>query len=284
MAQPPTNPSTQSTTLPTTTSLSPSTTATIPDTFHPFPRLPAELKLKVWKEFNEVESRIVKVTFTRKNEDPVAEISFKLLSPTPSILHVCHDSCAEGLKLYPVTAFNTVRSGGATLKEIYVNPHLDTLIFRVPEWAQRLDGSRDAVDNLVWELWVLSDEDYSFLASGPVPLQTDRWARETHSLVQVRGRDFDNEDDTSTTFLVVLPHEEQQVNDRNGGIDYKDSQSVFNRGRARREEAEEAAIIAVKEAFPNAELGGTDEIAIGLELHSWDGLWEFLLDGVQELC
>lgn len=129
-----------------------------------------------------------------------------------------------------------------------------------------------------------SDEDYSFLESGPVPLETDRWTQETHSLVEVRGLYLDNNNDTSTTFLVILPHEERQVNDGNGRIDYKDSQSVFNRGRARREEAEEAAIVAVKEAFPLAKLGDRDRIASGLPLHSWDRLWEFLLDGVQELC
>ncbi|KAF8849438.1 hypothetical protein BDZ45DRAFT_752803 [Acephala macrosclerotiorum] len=262
MAQLSNEASTQLATLLTSTALSTSTTCTKPTTFHPFPRLPIELKLKIWNEFNEVEKRVVQVTFTRKNDDLDAEVNFKLLTETPTILHICHDSRVEGLKSYPVTAFNTIRSHGTILKEIYVNPHLDTLIFIVPEWAQQLGYSDYVVMKMIEWDWETHDQN-SVVTFGHNPSKSGYWAEATHSLVQIKGVEWEEWDDdhgkgTETLFLFVLPHAEYQNNFGDKGKDKErdDGQDECDW------EPEEIAYDIAELLFPDIEFGGEESIPL----------------------
>lgn len=55
---------------------------------------------------------------------------YKLLTPSPPILHACHDSRIEALKSYNTTAFNTKDENGQIKNEIYVNPAIDVLLLQ----------------------------------------------------------------------------------------------------------------------------------------------------------
>lgn len=159
-----------------------------------------------------------------------------------------------------------MRSDGTILKEIYVNPHLDTLIFIVPEWAQQIFDSDHAVPKIIERYWGLGVEENSVVASGHHPSKSGYWTRATHSLVQVQGEEWDDEGrDVKTLILVVLPHAE-----------YKDNEVDDDEW-----EPEEIAYEIAELLFPDIDFGGFESIEI--LLYSWDGFWKCLLDGVQEL-
>jgi len=88
--------------------------AKVPQSLHQFPLLPTEIRLKIWRLT--VTSRIVTITSKPVNLD-VNNLSFESFDPrhcppicakhsrpqrepVPVLLHVCHESRAEGLKIY----------------------------------------------------------------------------------------------------------------------------------------------------------------------------------------
>jgi hypothetical protein len=52
--------------------------------FHPFPRLPSELRLKIWK-LNILGPRVIDLRYSKKIYHAVSS------TPTPALLHVCHE-------------------------------------------------------------------------------------------------------------------------------------------------------------------------------------------------
>jgi hypothetical protein len=67
--------------------------------FHPFPRLPKEVRLKIWKsvhEANERGERVVEITFEWSIQQVVS------LSPAPVLLHVCRETREEYGKIFKV--------------------------------------------------------------------------------------------------------------------------------------------------------------------------------------
>jgi hypothetical protein len=52
--------------------------------FHPFPRMPSELRLKIWK-FHMSDARIVELKYCKKIFRPISP------TPAPASLHVCRE-------------------------------------------------------------------------------------------------------------------------------------------------------------------------------------------------
>lgn len=88
-------------------------------TFERFPRLPAELRLKIFQYT--IEPRVVNIEWSRKLRQCVT-------SNVPTILHVSRESRREGLKIYQ-PSFNTTAESRAPL---YFSVELDTASF---DWA-----------------------------------------------------------------------------------------------------------------------------------------------------
>ncbi|TAQ91607.1 hypothetical protein B7494_g128 [Chlorociboria aeruginascens] len=91
----------------------------VASTFPLFPTLAAELRLKIWQYA--CSPRVVEV---RNIPDEQSDITARYVSSNrpPTILHVCHESRQEALKVYHLT-FATVSSP----PHIYFNPYRDTL-------------------------------------------------------------------------------------------------------------------------------------------------------------
>ncbi|KAF8855984.1 hypothetical protein BDZ45DRAFT_804489 [Acephala macrosclerotiorum] len=111
------------------------------ETFHPFPKLPVELRLKVWK-FVSFLPRIVDVwskNFSIKcydyREALIPHYMFTR-SPPPAILQICRESRNEALKHYTLD-FAAERDEGAYVvsskPRIYINWKVDTVCLLQPE-------------------------------------------------------------------------------------------------------------------------------------------------------
>ena len=93
-------------TLPSSTTTPPVPTAAMMKdqalTFTPFPKLPIELRFKIWEYFNQSEPRYVEVKILPPaiNDLTWSVPKFQSLTPTPVILHVCHEGRQVGLKRY----------------------------------------------------------------------------------------------------------------------------------------------------------------------------------------
>jgi hypothetical protein len=88
------------------------------NTFTPFPRLPQELRLKIWQAT--MEPRLVCIKWSPR-------LSQCITPDTPTILQVTHESREEGLKTYR-PSFATISSSRPV---VYANLSLDTVSF---EW------------------------------------------------------------------------------------------------------------------------------------------------------
>lgn len=102
-------------------------------TFHPFIRLPAELRIQIWED--SVESRLVyliKPLWT-KNPEECKPISLGY-PPTPALLHACHESRQIGLELYKAhDSFDE----DYLPKRYYFNARTD--IFSIPNYGDKDD-------------------------------------------------------------------------------------------------------------------------------------------------
>lgn len=99
------------------------------DSFHPFPRLPSEIRLKIWR-LTMPGPRVVHVTYKQDSighwKDPPPQDGiwgYGRSQPSPLILQISHESRSEGLKKY------SLRLDTAT-RECYVRiePIQDTLL------------------------------------------------------------------------------------------------------------------------------------------------------------
>jgi len=124
-----------------TTPTSQSTTATLESesfasSFTLFPKLPIELRLRIWRTFDNSTPRDVQVTITTPSETSLIEKTptFKSLRPIPLILHICKESRTEGLKVYK-KVFKVKDKMGVEREEIYFNPEREMLFVRVPRWT-----------------------------------------------------------------------------------------------------------------------------------------------------
>jgi 2EXR family len=109
--------------------------------FHPFPRLPGELRLKIWY-FALCTHRVVSIScrkspFHRRTPEIPREVeSFSSSTPVPALLHANRESRHEALAFY-TAAFVTPRS------QIYISfPHdsvslSDNILVNVPDVARR---------------------------------------------------------------------------------------------------------------------------------------------------
>jgi hypothetical protein len=105
-------------------------------TFHPFTRLPAELRLVVWQY--SLPTRILTVrTLPTPSPHPWGRPAFATLEPQPALLSVCRESRTVALRVY------------ALIKDpygprFYFNSDRDTLFFDVecPSWITILSDLR----------------------------------------------------------------------------------------------------------------------------------------------
>lgn len=90
-----------------------------PDNFHLFPRLPKELRSRIWK-FAAFEPRLLNIRFFPPGS---VEIQYFFSSdPAPAILRTCQESRSEALAFY-TKAFST----GTTQRYIWTNFNVDTI-------------------------------------------------------------------------------------------------------------------------------------------------------------
>lgn len=93
-------------------------------TFEPFPRLPVELRLKIFKYA--IEPRLVNIEWSRQLRQCVS-------SDVPTILHVSKEARSEGLKTYQ-PSFNTAFDSNAPL---YFSFEHDTASFRWESFGRK---------------------------------------------------------------------------------------------------------------------------------------------------
>ncbi|KAL2069093.1 hypothetical protein VTL71DRAFT_15431 [Oculimacula yallundae] len=95
----------------------------LPLIFTPFPRLPIELRLKIWRL--SITPRIVQISWSRPKR--------QCLSPDiPTLLQVSREARSEGQKIYK-RVFNTSNSAAP----VYVAFDLDTVFFRWKTFGRR---------------------------------------------------------------------------------------------------------------------------------------------------
>jgi hypothetical protein len=90
-------------------------------TFHPFPRLPFELRAQIWEET--VRPRVVKVEVAQdRPEDPwYLETS----TPAPAPLHACRE--ARNARLYRKSFTELANPNGAGQQYVWLNLDIDTI-------------------------------------------------------------------------------------------------------------------------------------------------------------
>jgi hypothetical protein len=100
--------------------------------FNPFPNLPFELRFRIWKSIDNLGTHDIRITVTTPSKD--ADIkkrpTFKLHTPVPIILHICHESRKHGLTTYRAL-FKVKDRSGIERDEIYFNPALDTVFVSI---------------------------------------------------------------------------------------------------------------------------------------------------------
>jgi hypothetical protein len=99
---------------------------TIGATFHLFPKLPPELRFKIWglaaRQPRDVEVRAGIV----KAKDNTKHAQFRSVSPAPAVLHANQESREECLKMF----VKCLPERSTTNQRIYINPELDLLIVK----------------------------------------------------------------------------------------------------------------------------------------------------------
>ncbi|KAF8848292.1 hypothetical protein BDZ45DRAFT_777130 [Acephala macrosclerotiorum] len=110
--------------------------STASPTFHPFPRLPRELQLKIWKSAAaKPEPRDIKVQIVlkpTKTPDKYKGYLKALTPPPPPLLHACRNSRIVGLQVYTTKAFDVCDDDGHKEKAIYAIPNLDNIHVDMP--------------------------------------------------------------------------------------------------------------------------------------------------------
>jgi len=144
-------------------------------TFHPFPKLPNEMKIKVWKLFNKgSEGQIVIFHSGDATYDKTGEGSLKFFVTytVPPSLHVDQLARSETKKMYQLVV-PTIMKGSP----IYFNPEVDTMAFMgtfskelFRHFAFTDAGSRDWFEKELRKLIVVSNSPWIKCRSrGPSP-------------------------------------------------------------------------------------------------------------------
>lgn len=133
-----------------------SVAATSHDQFHPFPRLPLELRLQIWN-LALPGPRVVQVIEAKKRHMLTRQASYHWTSnsPSPILLRVCKESREEALRTY-TAAFGRNENDG----RVYVDFDKDTVFF----------GRRDKLKTLIshygtLEIESIIEEDFMTIPS-----------------------------------------------------------------------------------------------------------------------
>lgn len=118
--------------------MSPPTTTTSPALFTPFPFLPTELRLEIWRLSHT--PRVVSVRYSLTHDRCIPS------TPPPAIAHVCRESRYEALRGDYVLAFSTPSHPSPS---IWFSPALDTLY--IPRWGDLgyADAARDFAQHVL---------------------------------------------------------------------------------------------------------------------------------------
>ncbi|KAE8441105.1 hypothetical protein EG329_005872 [Mollisiaceae sp. DMI_Dod_QoI] len=105
--------------------------------FHSFPKLPTELRLKVWRYHMEV-PRILEMNLGRHGSwidgYTWARVTRKGRQP-PAILHTCREARKEAKEVYELRALDvsTQESSEIIQRKVYYNPQADIVFFNNPQ-------------------------------------------------------------------------------------------------------------------------------------------------------
>ncbi|PVH81176.1 hypothetical protein DL98DRAFT_625341 [Cadophora sp. DSE1049] len=91
------------------------------NSFRPFPRLPVELRLKIF--LATMSARVVEVCLS----DKTSSKAYDIVANVPPLLHVCQDSRMEGLRFYKILETKTKKA-----QYTHFHPLIDTLYLRTP--------------------------------------------------------------------------------------------------------------------------------------------------------
>lgn len=106
--------------------------ATFYDTFHPFPRLPLELRICIWKMTIAPREVVVKEkpTWVEENGQSIRKtLCLKSPTPVPAVLHANHEARSV-LTTFYVRAYNS----GHQPRYIWVNFNIDTIYIAADDW------------------------------------------------------------------------------------------------------------------------------------------------------
>lgn len=139
-------------------------------TFIRFPKLPAELRIPIWKEACQVTRNVdiatgsIAITFANEDEVAAHPHYYRSRCPSPSLLHVCREARDEGLKHYKLEfgVEYKVPVGDRTVPgltvsappRIYINPQTDRLCVMLPmyidisdnDWRRRRELNQKCYD------------------------------------------------------------------------------------------------------------------------------------------
>ncbi|KAH7363932.1 hypothetical protein BKA65DRAFT_125313 [Rhexocercosporidium sp. MPI-PUGE-AT-0058] len=110
------------------------------NTFHPFSRLPKEIRIQIWRaHLTSMEPRTLTIRSDYPNNFTRPLQYFRSSNPVPSVLHICRESRLEALSFY-VAAF----TNGSSPRFTWTNFHFDTI--NLTEWdlckLSQLDKTR----------------------------------------------------------------------------------------------------------------------------------------------
>jgi hypothetical protein len=115
--------------------------ATFYDTFHPFPRLPLELRICIWKMTIAPREVVVKEkpTWVEENGQSIRKtLCLKSPTPVPAVLHANHEARSTLTALY-TQAYNS----GVQPRYIWVNFNIDIICITADDWkALEYEGHR----------------------------------------------------------------------------------------------------------------------------------------------
>ena len=103
------------------------------DTFHLFPSLPTELRLKIWNA--SLFPRVVELHIWRHHYAREETDNWQSGSSNPIALSICSESRREALRFYRV---KISLHGGAEGRVLYINPGIDTVVVLGELQYQRL--------------------------------------------------------------------------------------------------------------------------------------------------
>ncbi|KAL2072017.1 hypothetical protein VTL71DRAFT_11360 [Oculimacula yallundae] len=117
------------------------------DTFHPFPRLPKELRIKIWKHYlHPLQPRVLAIHNRTSDGTLPDHLHFFSPDPVPALLNVCQESREVALPFYTKAFAN-----GVNPRYVWTNFSLDTFEMNAFDILYIHDDDKSRIEKLILE-------------------------------------------------------------------------------------------------------------------------------------